>query len=124
MLSNSPESLLEMVRGLTSESAEERRAWADVPGYLCTSGKLHGDEGPVLSAILAWAAVVEPHILAVREGFLNSLDSLTVLDLVPTESLELVTSGLSREDLDIAEVEYYDTLVAKLDEHRRRSPPT
>lgn len=124
MLSNSPENLIEMVRGLTSESVEERAAWADVPGYLCTSGKLHGDNGIILAGILAWATVTEKHVLAVREGLLNSLDSLTVLDLVPTEALELVTSELSREDLDVAEVEYYDTLVAKLDEHRGRSSRT
>lgn len=42
-------------------------------------------------------------------------------DDVPTEVLELVTSGLSRDDLDIAEVDFYDALVAKLDEHRNRS---
>lgn len=75
----------------------------------------------MLVAVSAWAAVIETHIFEVREGLLNGLDSLTVLDHVPTEVLELVTSGLSREDLDTAEVEYYDTLVAKFNEHRNRS---
>lgn len=121
MLSISPERLIEIVRGVTSESVEERRVWADVPGYWCDRGDLHGDEGPVLAAVLAWATLVETHTLDVREGLLNSLGSLTVLDLVPTDVLELVTSRLSRESLDIAEVEAYDALVVKLDEHRRRS---
>lgn len=123
MLSISPERLIEIVRGITSESAEERHVWASVPGYWCDSGELYGDEVPVLAAVLAWAALIETEIFAVREGLLSSLDSFTVLDLVPTEVLELVTSGLSREKLDIAEVEAYDTLVAKLGEHRGRSTP-
>lgn len=122
MLSTSPERLIEIVRGVTSESAKEREAWADVAGYLCDNGELYGDEGPVLAAILAWAAVVETQIFEVREGFFSSLCSLIVLDLVPTEALELVTSRISREDLHIAEVDGYDALVAKLDEYRNRSP--
>jgi hypothetical protein len=69
--------------------------------------------------VLAWAALVETHVLNVRERLLYSLSSLVT---VPAETLELVTSGLSRGDLDIAEVEFYDALVAKLDEHHGRSP--
>lgn len=88
------------------------------------NGEFSGDEGPPLAAVLAWAALVETHILDVRERLLNSLSSLTVRDLVPTEVLELVTSGLSRENLHVAEVEFYDALVAKLDEHRSRSSQT
>lgn len=121
MLSISPTRLIEMVRGITSEAVEERRTWADVPDFLCEHGELHGDEAPVLAAVLAWAAIIETHKQDVREKLLNSLDSLAVVDLVPTNVLELVTSGLSREDLDIAEVEYYEALAAKLDAHRGRS---
>lgn len=121
MLSLSPERLIEMVRGITSESVEERHAWASVPGYWCDIGELHGDEGTALAAVLAWAALVETEFFGVRSGFLSSLCSLIVLDLVPTKVLELVTSGLSRDDLDIAEVDGYDALVAKLDEYRNRS---
>lgn len=120
MLSNTPQRLIEMVRGITSESAEERRVWSDVAGYWCDNGELNGDEGPVLAAVLAWATLIETHIFEVREGFLSSLSSLIVLDLVPTEVLELVTSGLSRDSLDVSEVEFYDALAAKLDEHRKR----
>lgn len=122
MQSISPTRLIEIVRGITSESVEERRTWADVPDFLCENGELHGDEAPVLAAVLAWAALIETHKRDVREKLLNSLDSLAVVDLVPTNVLELVTSGLSCEDLDIAEVEFYEALVAKLDEHRGRSP--
>ena len=121
MLSINPERLIEIVRGITSESAEERRVWADAPAFLCSIGDLQGDEGPVLAAVLAWAAVVETHIVDVREGLLDSLSSLAVQDLVPTHVLELVVSKIPRDKLDIAETESYDALVAKLDEHRRRS---
>ncbi len=120
-LSLSPERLIEMIRGLTSKSVEERHAWASVPGYWCDTGELCGDEGPVLAAVLAWAALVDTDIFAARSGFLSSLVSLTVLDLVPTEVLELVTSGLPREGLETYELDFYDALVTKLDEHRRRS---
>jgi hypothetical protein len=121
MLSNTPQRLVEMVRGITSESVDERHIWADVPGYWCDNGELNCDEGPVLAAVLAWATLIETHIVEVREGFLSSLSSLIVLDLVPTEVLELVTSGLSRDSLDISEVEFYDALATKLAEHRKRS---
>jgi hypothetical protein len=119
-LSFDPDRLVTLVRGITSDDPEERHIWADVPGYLrTTSGKLGGDDGPVLAAVLAWAALVETDFFRVRAGFLDSLDALTVVDLVPTGVLELVTSHLSRQELDIAEVEFYDTLVATLEQHRR-----
>ncbi len=120
-LSIDPERLIEMIRGITSASAEQRGAWADVPGYLCDNGELYGDEGPVLAAVLAWAALIETDAFAARSGFLDSLSSLAVLDLVPTEVLELVTSGLIRDSLESYELDFYDALVAKLDEYRRQS---
>ena len=119
MLSNTPQRLVEMVRGITSESVDERHIWADVPGYWCDNGELNCDEGPVLAAVLAWATLIETHIVEVREGFLSSLSSLIVLDLVPTEVLELVTSGLSRDSLDISEVEFYGAC-----HQARRTPQT
>jgi hypothetical protein len=92
-------------------------------------GRLHAGQGPIyrqrvgnyfLDAHGNRPALIETNTFAARSGFLYSLDALTVLDLVPTEVLELVTSGLSRENLETYELDFYDALVAKLDEHRRR----
>lgn len=119
MLSTSPQRLVEIVRGITSESVEERRVWAEVPGDLSDYGELRGDEVAVVAAVLGWAVLVETHVLEVRERLLYSLSSLI---MIPAETLELVTSGLSHNDLHIAEIEFYDVLVSRLDEHRGRSP--
>lgn len=123
-LSYQPDALIDLVRGITSENAEERWGSVDVPGYLSMSlsGTMNGDECPVLAAILAWAALIETspqHRLQIREGVLSSLTSLIILDQVPTEVLELVTSQLSRDDMSITEVEGYDILVETLEQHRR-----
>lgn len=121
-LSYDPDALVEMVRGITNDNAEERWAWASVPGYLCDIGLLNGDECPMLAAILAWAALAETspyRRVQIREGVLSSLTGLIVLDLVPTEVLELVTSQLSRDDLNVTEAEGYDILVATLEPHRQ-----
>lgn len=116
-----PARCLELIRGITSESPQEREAWSDVAALWNSWGELDDHESRTIAVILAWAAVVETDIVKVREGLLNSLDSLAQSDLVPTYALELVTSGISRQNLDVSELEYYDTFVNKLCE--QQAPP-
>lgn len=111
---------LELVRGITSESAEERYSWASVTADWADDGKVDSQEAAAIAAVLAWATLVETEKFRIRAGYLDSLDSLAQKDLVPAFVLEQVTSGLSRQDLDAAELEFYDTLVTKLEEYRRR----
>lgn len=111
---------IELIRGITSESSEVRHSWASVAAEWADEGEVDIHEAAPIAAVLAWVALLETDKFRIRAGFLDSLDSLAQKDLVPPAVLELVIAGLSRQDLDVAEVEFYDTLVAKLGERREK----
>lgn len=116
---------VELLRGITSESRQERTAWAAVIADWVDEGEVDVHEAAPIAAVLAWATLLEADIEHLtRADFLDSLDSLAQKDLAPTVVLEQVTSGLSRQDLIVAEVEFYDTLVDKLREQRAQAEST
>lgn len=107
---------VELVRGITSTSAEERHAWASIAADWADEGEIDSHEAGPIAAVLAWVTLLETDKFRIRASFLDSLDSLAAKDLVPEIILKQVTSGLSRQDLDTAEIEFYDTLTTKLEE--------
>lgn len=110
---------LDIVRGITSTSKDERHTWAAVPGWWYVNGEIDDHEAATISAVLSWATLVETEIPDVREGFLDSMGTMAENDRVPLPVLEEVTSGLQPEDLDVAEECHYETLLSKRDEYRR-----
>lgn len=119
-----PTRCVELLRGITSESRDERLNWADVTIEWGMEGELVSSEAAPLAAVLAWATLLEDDTSGlVRSGFLDSLDSLAQVDLVPAVVLEQVTSNLSREELTTAEVDFYDPLVDKLREQPAPDEP-
>lgn len=114
-----PDRCVEVLRGITSESRDERWGYADVVGEWHIDRELGDSEAAPLAAVLGWATLLETDMFRVRAGFLFSLDTLAQSDLVPALVLEQVTSNLSREELDVAEVDSYEVLVDKL----RELPP-
>ena len=112
-----PARCVELIRGLTSESRDERTSWAGAIPMWGGWGELTSSEAAPLAAVLAWATLLETDVAGLtRTDLLDSLDSLAQVDEVPPVVLVQVTSNLSREDLDIAEVDSYDVLVDKLRE--------
>jgi hypothetical protein len=107
-----PARCLDVIRGVTSWSIEERDAWADIPGEWVLDGELDADEIHLVGAALAWAALIEIDRPRVRAGFLSSLSIMGGGGMLPTRVLELVTSGIA--DPHPVEVEGLDYLTAML----------
>lgn len=111
-----PERCVELLRGITSESRDERWGYADIVGEWDVDWWMVPSEAAPLAAVLGWAALLETDKWRVRADLMFSLNSLAQADLVPRVVLEQVTSNLSRQELDVAEVDSYDVLVDKLRE--------
>lgn len=80
---------VELLRGITSESREERTAWAGVIADWADEGEVDVHEAAPIAAVLAWATLLETDIVHLtRADFLDSLDSLAQKDLAPTVVLE------------------------------------
>lgn len=112
-----PTRCVELLRGITSESRDERTGWAGVPTEWELECEFVPSEAAPIAAVLAWATLLETDVAGLtRASLLNSIDTWAQLDLVPAVVLEQITSNLSRVDLDVAEVDSYDVLVDKLRE--------
>ena len=121
-----PARCIQLIRGITSFSLEERDAWADIAGEWVLDGELDSEEIHLLAAALAWATLIEIDRPRIRAGFLSSLSIMGGGGLLPTRVLELVTSGIAVRDLHPVEVEGFGYLTTMLNGQRvdRPTPPT
>ncbi len=115
-----PRRCIDLLRGITSTSSEERHVWAGVTDQWFGIGELDYREDVTIAWVLAWTTVHEGQRYPVRVGLLDSLQGLALDDRAPAAALDLVTTAIPRADLDVAEVESYDELLAA----RTRPAPT
>lgn len=118
-----PARCMQLIRGVTSYSIEERDAWADIAGEWVLDGEIDTEEIQLIATALAWAALIEIDRPRVRAGLLSSLSIMGGDGLLPTRTLELVTCGIPQRDLHPVEVEGYCYLTAMLSEQSVRDRP-
>lgn len=112
-----PERCVELLRGITSESRDERWGYAGVAGDWDDEYSMPAVEAAPIGAVLGWAALIETDTEGfTRDDQIGSLWSLALLDRVPRVVLEQVISNLPREELTINQAEGYDLLLGKLQE--------
>ena len=106
---------LALLRGLTSQYADQRAAWAVTARERLDHGELAAPEASPIAAVLGWAARLETETAGgTRARLLDALASAARADLAPAAALEQVTTGLPRDELHGAEVGSYDALVDRL----------
>lgn len=111
---------LDLLRGITTTSLEERRGWAGAAAWWFGDGQLDHREDVTLAWVLAWAAVLETRSPLVRGDLLDSLDVLSSSDRAPVGALDLVIATVPRAGLDVSGIESYDALL----DARTRPGPT
>lgn len=119
-----PARCVELIRGITSESRDERTGWAAaITGWEFRDEFVPSESAP-LAAVVGWAALIETDVAGLtRADLLDALDMWAQVDEVPSAVLEQVTSNLPREELTTAEVDFYDPLTDKLREQPAPGEP-
>lgn len=78
--------VLDLARGLTSASADERGHWAEVA--IRWSSEFDGYQAYVVAGLLGWAVAIEPDTAGVRPGLLRSLAALGEVHDLPLRALD------------------------------------
>lgn len=121
-----PRACLDVVHGLTSPIAEQRREWAGTVTQRVEAGRFDDDEAATIGTILAWA--VQGEHGDARVALLTALAALTSRDRVPPWALGQVVVRLSDSGLDESGRALRSRPGTALEAHRERirrdpSPP-
>jgi hypothetical protein len=109
-----PVRCVDVLRGISSGTREDRADWGPTAGEWFAAGELDGFEAGVLGAALLRVTVLEPGGYGVLVGLLGSLAVLGRAGAVPEHVLRATLGRLPRDDLDPAERDAYRSLVAAL----------
>jgi hypothetical protein len=112
-----PKRALDLVRGLTSSSIEQRRIWSTVAEHW--NAELDNTQANTTATILVWSIEIEPDSDGIRPRLISSLAALANYHDLTTGTLERAASSISQMALTESEVACRQALLEILSARHR-----